>query len=63
MSTTYIAAFVSLLVIILPKFGINIAAEELTSTIQAVVVAVSSVVIMIRRYRHGDINALGAKSN
>lgn len=61
MSPTYTAAAVSLLVVVLPMFGIRAGADEVTGIIQAATVIISSIVIMIRRYQDGDINILGAR--
>ena len=59
MSNEYISAVVIVLVTILPKFGIQIGSDELTSWIQAGVTVVSGVIIMIKRFQRGDIGILG----
>lgn len=61
MSQTYTAALVSLLVVVLPMFGVRAGTDEITGIVQAAVVIVSSIWVMVRRYQVGDINALGAK--
>lgn len=60
-STTYIAIIVNILVTFLPKFGITVGSEELTSIIQAIVVAVTGIWIIVRRYKQGDITVTGVK--
>lgn len=60
-STTYIAIIVNILVTFLPKFGITVGSEELTSIIQAIVVAVTGIWIIVRRYKQGDITVAGVK--
>lgn len=61
MSQTYIATIVSILSVVLPYFGVKTTSEEVNSVVQAIVVAVMGIWIMIRRYKQGDINVLGAK--
>lgn len=61
MSQTYVAAFISLLVVILPMFGIQVGSDQLTVTIQTIVVLVSQIWIMVRRHQVGDISVLGAR--
>jgi len=60
-STEYVSAIVVILVSILPRLGFQVGSEELTAWIQAGITLVGGIVIMIRRYRKGDINILGAK--
>jgi len=64
--TQIIAAVVSILVIVLPWFNINLATEELTPFVQGLVIVVSQVVIWYQRTTlqkaplgRGDVNALG----
>ena len=61
MSQTYISALVIILVTILPKLGVQIGSEELTSLIQAVLVLASGAYIMYRRYQTGDIKITGGR--
>ncbi len=68
MSQTYIAAVVGLLAVILPKFGITIGSEELTTTIQSIVVTITTIWTLVRRYQlgkeiqpGGDINVAGVR--
>lgn len=61
MSQTYLAIFINLVVNILPKFGINIGNAELQTTIQTISALITGVWVLVRRYRAGDINALGVR--
>lgn len=61
MSQTYSAVLVSLLAFFLPKLGVTVGSEELTAVVQAIVVAVSGVWVIVRRYRQGDVTALGLR--
>lgn len=61
MSQTYIASIVSILAIFLPKFGIVVGSDELTSIIQAGVVLVSGIWIIVRRYQAGGVTPLGMR--
>ena len=61
MSTTYIGVIVTILATLLPKFGISIGSEELTITLQTLMVIGSSIWIMWRRFRVGDISPLGRR--
>lgn len=61
MSSQYISALVIILATLLPKFGIQVGSDELTSFLQAVITVVGGVVIMYKRYKQGGINILGRK--
>jgi len=58
-SQTYIAVIVNVLSFLLPHFGITIGSEELTTTIQTIIILVSGLWILIRRKKVGDVSALG----
>lgn len=60
MSQTYIAAIASLLVVVLPMFGVRVGTDEITSIMQSIVVLVSSVWVIVRRYQAGGVTPLGA---
>lgn len=60
-STTYIAVIVNILVTFLPKFGITVGSEELTSIAQAVVAVVTGVWVIVQRYKKGDVTIAGVK--
>lgn len=58
-SKTYVSAIVAILATLLPRVGVEIGSEELTSLISAIVVVVSGLVIIYRRYMKGDITLVG----
>ena len=62
-STTYLAVIVNILSVLLPKVGITVGTEELTTTIQTIVAIFTGLWIMIQRYKRGDINVAGVKTN
>lgn len=61
MSKEYVAFAVMLLGFILPKLGVEVDANALTTTIYTLVMVASGVIGMIARYRKGDINIAGVK--
>lgn len=61
MSQTYIAAIVGLLTVVLPIFGVQIETSELTNGIQSVVVAITFVWILVRRFQAGGVTVFGAR--
>ena len=61
LSQTYVSAIIVLLAEILPRMGLVIGNDKLTSLIQAVAIIVGGIWIMVRRYRQGDISAVGVK--
>lgn len=62
MSQTYVAIIVNLLAFFLPKLGVTAGSEELTSIVQAFVVAGSGVYVLYRRYRAGGVTPLGRRT-
>lgn len=60
-SQEYVSAFVVILVAILPKMGVVVGSEELTAWIQAVITVVGGIIIMVRRFKRGDITLGGVK--
>ena len=60
-STTYIAVIVNVLSFLLPKLGVEIGSEQLTSTIQTLITLGSGLWILIQRYQKGDVNVLGVR--
>ena len=54
-SQTYIAVAVTLFAPLLPKLGLNIGSEELTTTITTLVAFAGAVWALIRRYQAGGI--------
>lgn len=61
MSQTIIAVLVNLGAIILPKLGLEIGSESLTTTITTLVAIGSAIWIYVRRYQAGDIKASGVR--
>jgi hypothetical protein len=53
MSSQYIAVIVGALAFYLPKIGLTVGSEELTSIIQALVLSLSGIWVLIRRYQMG----------
>lgn len=60
-SQTYVATIVALLAFFLPKLGVTVGSDELTSIIQGLVVAVSGIWVLVRRYRAGGVNVIGKR--
>lgn len=61
MSQTYLTTLVMILATVLPKLGIMVGSEELTTTIQTIVVIVGGLWVMWRRFQTGDINIFGQR--
>lgn len=68
--TQIIAALVSILVIVLPWFGLNLATDELTPFIQGLVVVIAQIVVWYQRTTlqkspmgRGDVGVLGLRRN
>jgi len=61
MSTTYIAAIVSILATVLPRFGVSVSSEELTNILSALLVVGSGVWVIVQRYKRGDVTPIGVR--
>lgn len=61
MSQTISAVIVQLLAIGLPKIGISVGSDSLTTTVSTILVVVSGLWIWWRRYRTGDVSPLGVR--
>lgn len=61
MSQTIISVIVQLLTIGLPMIGVNAGSEQLTGTIQTIVLVATGIYIWYRRVRAGDVNAAGIR--
>lgn len=61
MSQTYIAIVINLLVTFLPKFGVVVGTEEVTSIVQAAVALGTGVWIIVRRYQAGGVSVAGIR--
>jgi len=60
-SPTYISAIVVVLVSIFRFFKIDLKSEELTPIIESLVIAISGIVVLVRRYQKGDLTLLGIR--
>jgi len=60
-SKEYVSAIVIVIVGILGIFGKTVDVASLTSFLSSLVVVVSGIIVMISRFRKGDISILGAK--
>lgn len=61
MSQTVLSVAIALLATLLPKFGINIGNDALTTTITTIVTVASLLWIYVRRIQVGDVNAAGVR--
>lgn len=61
MSQTYIAIVVMVLSQLLPKWGIVLESEALTTTVSTVALLLGAVWALYRRYRAGGISTLGLR--
>lgn len=67
-SSTYTAVIIQFLTFILPKLGVTIGTEELTTTIQTIITLGTSAYLLFKRWQAGkvglrvsEVNALGVK--
>lgn len=60
-STTYIAVIVNVLAQLLPKIGVSVGSDELTTTIQTIIALASGLWILWQRYQRGDVSPLGVR--
>lgn len=61
MSTTIIAVIVQLLAVLLPKIGIEVGSEALTTTVSTLAVVGSGVWIWVQRVKKGDVTTIGVR--
>lgn len=61
MSKTYIGIVVMLLSEFLPRFGVTIGTEDLTTTVTVIGIIVGALVAFIGRYNAGGIKWFGAR--
>jgi len=61
MSQTYIAIVISLLASVLPKLGVTVGSEELTTTVSVIITIASGLWALYRRYSQGDITIAGIR--
>ena len=59
-STTIVAVFVQLAVVILPMLGIQVGSVELTNALQTITVIVTGLWIWFQRLQRGDVSFFGS---
>lgn len=59
-STTYIAIIVNFASMVLPKLGVTIGSEQLTTTIQTIVALTTGLWVLVQRYKKGDVTLFGS---
>lgn len=60
-STTYTAVLVMVLAQVLPKIGVNVGNDELTTTVSVLASVVAGVWVLVQRYKAGGINVFGKR--
>ena len=61
MSTTIIAVFIQLAIVILPAIGINVGTAELTNAVQTIGVVTTGLWIWYQRVQRGDVKLFGGR--
>lgn len=61
MSQTVISVVIMLLAEILPKIGIVVGSEQLTTTTSTLIVVISGIWVWVRRWQQGDVKWFGAR--
>lgn len=61
MSTTILSSIVSILAVVLPLLGIDVGSEQLTTTIQTILIVGSGLWVWKERVARGDVSVLGAR--
>ena len=61
MSTTYTAVILNILSFILPKIGIEVGSEAVTTTVQTIVTIATGIWILVERYKKGGITIFGTR--
>lgn len=59
-SSTYIAVIVNILSALLPKVGVDIGSEQLTTTLQTLIAVATGLWVLVQRYKKGDITLFGS---
>lgn len=59
-SSTYIAVIVNFASMVLPKLGVTIGSEQLTTTVQTLVAIASGLWVLVQRYKRGDVTLFGS---
>lgn len=61
MSTTILAVVINLLAVLLPKIGVEIGTEALTTTVATIVQVATGLWIWFRRYQAGGVTLAGIR--
>lgn len=61
MSQTIISVFILLLSQILPKLGVTIGNDDLTTTVTTILTVGAAIWIWVRRVKAGDVHVLGSR--
>ena len=61
MSTTIVSMIIVILGTLLPKFGIEVGSEALTTTVSTILVVGAAIWAWIRRVNQGDVTPLGKR--
>ena len=61
MSPTYISGIVIVIVAILNFLGVKVGNNEITKIVEGLVPAILGIIIIIRRYKKGDLSIIGTK--
>lgn len=61
MSQTIISLLIVILADVLPKLGVTLGTNDLTTTVQTIVILGAAFWAYVRRYGVGDINLIGVK--
>lgn len=61
MSQIIIAAFLNILATVLPKLGVNVGSDELTTTVATLVTIGTALWIWYQRWLKGDVTLVGAR--
>lgn len=60
-SQTYASVIVIVLAQLLPKLGVEIGSDQLTTTITTILTIVGALWVLIRRHRAGDVTLFGRR--
>jgi uncharacterized membrane protein len=60
-STTYVSVIVMILAQVLPKLGIEVGSEMLTTTISTLATIISGLYLVYKRWLRGDVNIFGVR--
>lgn len=61
MSQTFLSVFVMVLANVLPKIGVSIGDEALTTTVSVLVTIGAALWALVRRYQAGGVNLIGKR--